>query len=107
MKLDSDINIPDAKLGYLLNWRQQNDKSGMMARLGFTPGNEEALRQAIVLLIVSYDAIFAGNNGHGDVYEVTGELIGPSGSRVLVSVWIQLTGQQSYNFVTLRPPRRR
>jgi len=107
MKLDGDINIPDAKLGYLLNWRQENDKSGMMARLGFTSDNADELRQAILLLVATYDAVLAGNNGHGNVYEVTGELLGPSGSRVLVSVWIQLIGKQSYNFVTLRPPRKR
>lgn len=102
MRLDNVI-IPDAKLGYLLNWREKDDKSGLLKRLGFTAEEPELLRQAILMLVISNDAVSDGSNKFGDFYKVTGELFGPLGAKSLATIWIQRYGEDIYRFVTLRP----
>lgn len=102
---ESQLNIPEPKLIYLLTWRKVSDKSGMLTRLGFSLNDLETLKQAILTLSTTYEAEYDGKNKQGDFYIVTGPLVGPTGEWQLVSVWIQLYGTSSYNFVTLRPPR--
>lgn len=102
MRLENVI-IPDAKLGYLLNWREKNDKSGLVKQLGFTAEEPELLRRAILMLVVSNDAIPDGSNKFGNFYKVTGDLLGPLGLKLLATVWMQRYGEDVYRFVTLRP----
>lgn len=102
MRLEN-VTIPDAKLGYLLNWRAKDDKSGLLKRLGFTTENPELLRQAILMLVTSSDAVPDGANKFGNFYKVTGDLLGPSGAKSLATVWMQRYGEGIYRFVTLRP----
>jgi len=61
MRLENVI-IPDAKLSYLLNWWEKDDKSGLVKQLGFTTEQPELLRKAILVLVVSNDAIPDGAN---------------------------------------------
>lgn len=102
MRLENVI-IPDAKLSYLLTWREKDDKSGLVKRLGFTAEEPELLRQAILILIVNNDAISDGSNKFGNFYKVTGDLLGPLGAKSLATVWMQRYGEDIYRFVTLRP----
>ncbi|MEM6518903.1 MAG: DUF6883 domain-containing protein [Cyanobacteria bacterium P01_C01_bin.70] len=102
MRLEKVI-IPDAKLGYLLNWREKDDKSGLVKRLGFTAEEPERLRQAILMLVANNDAVSDGANKFGNFYRVTGDLLGPSGAKSLTTVWMQRYGEGVYRFVTLRP----
>lgn len=102
MGLESVI-IPDAKLGYLLSWREKDDKSGLVNRLGFTAEAPELLRQAILALVASNDALPDGSNKFGNFYKITGGLFGPSGVKLPATVWIQRYDEDIRRFVTLRP----
>ena len=77
MKLQGNIIIPDAKLTqYLLVPRQEDDKSKYLAQAGFTQDNPDQLKQAVLTLIQTYDAISDRQDKYGTYYRVEGDLIG-------------------------------
>ena len=90
---------------YLLTWRPKDDKSKLLSKLGFGAENPEALKEAISSLIASNDATYTRSNRFGDYYAVTGSLTGPSGERLLLTVWIQPVDESYYRFVTLVVPK--
>jgi len=104
MKLEGEIIIPEAKLTqYLLVSRKENDKSQFLAQAGFTQTNPDQLRQAIILLIQTCDAVSDRQNKYGKYYRVEGPLIGPSSKLAVVTVWIERTTDGKIQFVTLKP----
>ncbi len=106
MKLQGTVIIPDDKLTqYLLVPRQENDKSKFLAQAGFTVNNPEQLKQAILNLVQSHDAISDRQNNYGIYYLVEGSLIGPNGTLAVVTVWIGRTVDGMIQFVTLKPKR--
>lgn len=106
MKLDGEIIIFEAKLTqYLLMPRKEDDKSKFLAQAGFTQANPDQLRQAIILLIQTYEAISDRQNKYGTYYRVEGPLIGPNGQLAVVTVWIERTIDGKIQFVTLKPKR--
>ena len=69
MKLQGNIVIPDAQLTqYLLVPRQEDDKSKFLAQAGFTQDNPEQLKQAILTLIQTNDAISDRQDKYGTYY---------------------------------------
>lgn len=106
MKLQGTILIPDAKLTeYLLVLRREDDKSKFLAQAGFTADNPDNLKQAILTLIQTYDAVPDRQNQYGAYYRVEGPLIGPNGTLAVVTVWIERTTDGIIQFVTLKPKR--
>ncbi len=105
MKLQGNIIIPDAKLTqYLLVPRQENDKSKFLAQAGFTQANADQLKQAILTLIQTHDAIVDRQNKYGTYYRVEGSLIGNC-TLAVVTVWIERAEDGNIQFVTLKPKR--
>ena len=106
MKLQGNIIIPDAKLTqYLLIPRQEDDKSKFLAQAGFTQDNPDQLKQAILTLIQTNDAISDRQNKYGTYYRVEGDLIGSNRTLAVVTVWIERTQDGTIQFVTLKPKR--
>lgn len=106
MKLQGNIIIPDAKLTeYLLVPRQENDKSKFLAQAGFTQDNPNQLKQAILTLIQTYDAISDRQDKYGIYYRVEGDLIGYNRILAIVTVWIERKQDGNIQFVTLKPKR--
>jgi hypothetical protein len=69
MKLQGNIIIPEAKLTqYLLIHREHDDKSKFLAQAGFTPNNPNQLKQAILTLIKTHDAVIDRQNKYGTFY---------------------------------------
>ena len=108
VKIPPDAVIPEDKLTrYLLVPRPRNDKSRFLARAGFTQENPDALEAAIRQLIRSEEAIQDRSTDYGDFYRVEGDLVGPQGRLVVVTVWmIQTHVDNRFRFVTLRPGRK-
>jgi len=106
MKLQGTVIIPDSKLTeYLLVARQEDDKSKFLAQAGFTQDNPDLLKQAILNLIQTYDAIPDRQNKYGTYYLVEGSLVGSNGILTVVTVWIERTEDGKIQFVTLKPKR--
>lgn len=105
MRLEGEFEVAEAKLVYLLSWRPQNDKSGFLAQIGYTIDSTDLLREAILQLVASNEATYDRTSEYGEIYNVRGELIGPNGSLIVVTVWIQETAEQVYRFITLKPGR--
>jgi hypothetical protein len=79
--------------------------SGFLAQAGFTQENPGLLEQAIRELIAANEAVLDGQNEYGSFYRVVGDLHSPEGILATVTVWIQLTNDNRYRFVTLKPAR--
>ncbi len=109
MKLPADPFIaPDKLTAYLLAPRQIDDKSRYLAQAGFTLGNPDDLRNALLRLATEADAIEDGTNDYGKFYRVSGELLGPNGVRLrVVTIWLRWTLDGSLRFITLKPDRTR
>ena len=106
MKIPDDAIIPREKqTHYLLKPQRKNDKSGFLAQAGFTQQNPELLEQAIRRLITENEALIDSQNEYGTFYRVVGDLYGSAGVLATVTVWIQLTNDNRYRFVTLKPAR--
>lgn len=106
MKLQGTIIIPDAKLTqYLLVPRQEDDKSKFLAQAGFTQDNPDELKQAILTLIQTYDAISDRQDKYGTYYRVEGDLVGSDRALAVVTVWIERAEDGNIQFVTLKPKR--
>jgi hypothetical protein len=107
VKIPEDALIHRHKLTlYLLVSRPKNDKSGFLGQAGFTINNPELLETAIRRLTSDNDATFDRRNEYGAIYLVEGELKGPIKTLLIVTVWIQLEGDKSFRFVTLKPARK-
>ena len=106
MKIPQNAIIADAKLSqYLLVYREQDDQSKFLARAGFTQNNPEALKNAIVQLIQTHDAIEDRQNEYGTFYRVEGELQGETQSLPVITIWLQRAIDGHFQFVTLKPKK--
>lgn len=106
MKILDEAIIPREKLtNYLLIPQRKNDKSGFLAQAGFTQDNPDLPEQAIRQLIAKNEASLDRQNEYGTFYRVIGNLYGPNDVLLTVTIWIQLTNDNHYRFVTLKPAR--
>lgn len=100
--------IPREKLTqYLLEPRQEDDKSKFLAQAGFTLENPDALETAIRQLLQDYDAVQDRANEYGEYYRVLGDLLAPNGYTLrVITIWIvKAKSDGLYRFVTLKPSR--
>lgn len=106
MRIPDDAVIPREKLlDYLLTPRRKNDKSGFLTQAGFTQENPDQLEQAIRQLIAENEAIADKRNEYGTFYQVAGDLRGPNGTLLTVTIWLQQAVDNRYRFITLKPAR--
>jgi hypothetical protein len=107
MKIPEDAEIAPAKLSsYLLVWRPADDKSGFLARAGFTLANPDDLLAALRGLAEKSEAVEDGMNPFGTFFRVDGPIVGPNGQALSVAtVWVRSFDDGSFHFVTLKPLR--
>lgn len=106
MKIPPDAAIAWENLTrYLLVAKPKNDKSRFLAQTGFTLTNPEALEAAIRQLISDNEAVFERENAYGTFYQVRGELQGPDGILMMVTIWLLQDVKGDFRFVTLKPAR--
>ena len=90
--------IPIEKLThYSLNFIKDPDKARVFSiALGYTQTNAHTLAKSIMRHITEYPAVYKGNNGYGDIYEIVMNLTGENGktANVLTS-WIIENGKHT------------
>lgn len=105
MKIPHDAIIPDTKLtGYLLVFREQDDKSKFLAQAGFTLNNPEPLKVAIRQLADTGEAVEDRSSEYGTFYRVEGQLIGINDRNLSVTtIWLKRNVDSKFQFITLVP----
>lgn len=108
MKIPADAVIADDKITvYLLVSKPRNDKSQYLAQAHFTAQNPHILREALRVLTREQEALAQRSNEYGTFYEVTGDLVGPTGIHLpVVTIWLERRNDGIIQFVTLKPLRR-
>ena len=107
MKLPDDAIIAPKKLThFLLAWREENDKSGFLAKAGYAVENAKQLETDLRSQLLPLDAEFLDHDEYGDKYIIRGKLKGPNG-RVLrvISIWMIEEIGGAAKFVTLYPDK--
>ncbi len=104
MEVPDDAVIPEEKLTkYLLVPRPWDDKAKFLAQGGFTQDNPGELMNALRQLARSAEIVEDGTNEYGEFYRVKGELIGPEGRTLAVTiVWLRRHADGSFHFITLK-----
>lgn len=108
MKIPLDAEIALEKLtGYLLVFKEVDDKSKFLAQAGFTPDNPDELERAIRAQAAEYEAVQDWSNRFGDYFQVRGDLRGVNG-RILsvIAIWLKDRESGRYRFITLKPWRK-
>lgn len=96
----------DKILSYLLKYKNRNDKSKFLNKLGFYESNWQTLQNEITNIFIENEAVQVEENQYGFVYEVSGVLKGYYGLDLNVkTIWINLYSSNEIRFVTLFPER--
>jgi hypothetical protein len=109
VKLPADTIIAAEKLTrYLLVPQARGDKSGYLAKAGFTAANPEVLLRALRQLAASGEATPRENTAYGQFYEITARLIGPNQVALPVrTIWMSEHLSGVTKFITLVPDSRK
>lgn len=109
MKLSAQAIISREKMAnYPLAWRPESDKSRFLARAGYTDRDADADRLAddIRNQLLGKDAEFECSTEYGEMYRITGTLIGPNGRELNVtSIWMIEAVTNNTKFITLYPAK--
>ena len=106
MKIPSDAIIAHEKLTqYLLVERPKNDKARFLAQAGFTLANPLDLEVALRELLARAEAHVDRQDEYGRYFQVAGTLVGPQRALEVVTIWIELSADGAFRFVTLKPRR--
>lgn len=95
------IIVEKAKItDYLLVWKEKNDKSAFLNRLGYHQNNWEDLENDIIRIAQNNKAIFQRNAPFGGtLHRVVGELKDKS----IITIWLLTEDNETFRFVTLYP----
>lgn len=86
---------------YLLVPRAKSDKAGWLARGGYTLRNAQTLADDLRAQILTLDAQPGRSTPFGESYEITGKLVGPSGTPLWVrTIWLKHALSEHFHFVT-------
>jgi len=92
---------------YLLCPQARGDKSGFLARAGYTPDNADKLLEDLRAQILVMEAVVLESNKFGRYYETRGTLTGPNGAKLAVrAIWMTEHLSGVTKFVTLIPDKR-
>ena len=107
MKLPKCTLIAYEKLtNYLLVFKKRNDKSRWLAEAGYSAENWQILEDDLRKQILSLDAKLSETTIYGQLYEITGELIGPNGKSISVrTIWMTETATEITKFITMYPDK--
>jgi uncharacterized protein DUF6883 len=96
---DGDAAIVDRQklTGYCLNPEHQRGKhkARILATLGFTAENADALRTALLMAAAGGAAQPAASDQFGDRYVLEFEIEGPRGKGIVRSTWIVRRGESA------------
>ena len=108
MRLPADTTIAADKLThYLLLPQARGDKSGFLAKAGYTLENAAQLLRDLRTQILPLDAMALESNKFGNFYEIRDTLVGPNGVTLAVrTIWITEHLSGVTRFVTLIPDKR-
>ena len=100
MKLPSDATIEPRKITeYLLQRRQEDDKSVFLAQAGYTLENPTSLLADLRGQILALEAEVIGPFEYGTKFRIRGVLQGPNGRALrIVSIWASVGGPWSNAF---------
>ncbi len=107
MKLPENTLIAREKLThYLLTLRKRNDKSKWLAQAGYTLENWQLLETDLRTQILSINATLIENTEYGQMYEISGKLVGPNGKTLSVrTIWMTERATGNTKFITMYPTR--
>lgn len=107
MKLPQDALIAPAKLtGYLLVWREENDKSRWLASAGYSPDNWSELERDLRQQLLPLEARLVEETRYGELYEIRGRLVGPNDTVLPArSFWMIEAESGLTKFITIYPER--
>jgi hypothetical protein len=105
MKLPADAVIAAEKITrYLLVLQSRGDKSGFLARGGYTRESANQLLHDLRTQILPLDATPLHSTEFGQFYEIRGPLIGLNGVTLQIrSIWMKENLSGVTKFVTLIP----
>ncbi|MHB1036073.1 MAG: DUF6883 domain-containing protein [Pirellulales bacterium] len=98
--------VPEEKIVYYLLNEDHPDgasKSRFLHLAGFARTRPYELQRALKNHVLSHDAREGRKSPFGRKYEVAGPLIGPTGSVMVLSVWIILHGESVPRLITIIP----
>jgi hypothetical protein len=91
---------------YLLQSRRDDDKSGFLARAGYTVQDADRLLQDIREQLLPLEAEFHEETEYGLKYRIRGTLTGPNGRTLrVVAIWMKENATGDTKFVTLLPDK--
>ena len=100
----NSLIAPEKIAGYLLAPREQDDKSGLLALLGYTAEHVARLEADIRAQLLSREASETVQTAYGRKFIIRGTLTGPNGRSLLVkSVWMREKATGITKFITLYP----
>ena len=107
MRLPRDTVIAREKVtGYLLRWREEDDKSAFLALAGYTLENAEQLITDLREQLMTLDAEFIEDTEYGPKYRIRGTLTGPNGRALrVVTIWMADEAAGVTKFLTLYPEK--
>lgn len=90
MKLSADAIIAPTKITqYLLQYRQEDDKSKFLAQADYNLDNWQQLETDLREQILPLEAVLTEKTRFGDKYQIRGSLTGANGvSLPVVTIWM-------------------
>jgi len=109
MKLPEDTLISSDKLTqYLLAFKKRNDKLQWLSQAGYALDNWQTLEKDLREQILTIDATPAEKTKYGQLFEISGELLGPNGrSLSVITIWMTENENKTTKFITMYPNKRR
>jgi len=109
MNLPLETIIAPAKLTqYLLVKKAENDKSQWLATAGYMQDTWQRLERDIREQILPLEARWEETNLFGEMYQITGILIGPNGVLLKVrTIWMIEKNSNLTKFITMYPDKER
>lgn len=106
MKLEPPFLLAESKLSdYLLIPLPKDDKSNYLRLAGYELDNWTVLKDDLMKLVQTADALFERTTIFGDTFSITGNLTGPNGRLLLVkTIWMKEYKTGLTKFITLYPP---
>lgn len=93
-------------VGYLLEWRPENDKSHFLGSAGYTVAHADQLVADIRTQLLPVEAMLEETTDYGNKYRIIGALVGPNGRRLRVeSIWMVEAASGATKFITLYPTK--
>ena len=86
--------------------RLEDDKSGFLARAGYTPETTDRLMADLRSQLLPLEARVLDEDEYGTKYQIRGKLKGPNGRTLrVVSIWMTESAGGQSKFVTLYPDK--